>query len=690
VSIGKDLLLTIAKDGLLGKKEVEKQYVQHLLRIIREAAREVQDLYRFELQKDSNGRTPLHYAIIQKDACLEEILVEEEGLLTRTQQPHLCFLSVRDKFGRTASDYRASTQSSLALTAMPSEEKTFSAPLHLASEQPNLLSHEDNSLAPLHSVAVDPWEPDETGCFPLHRMAKDCDMQAIISSQLGLRPDLSVLAEMVDTNNQTPLHLAAQAPQPYYEKAHNVAYFLLNMKAPINAKDNQDNTPFHLACKAGNMRLVQLLIKKQADIHSKNKSAKTGKQLAAEKGHQEIESLLTAIEMSILAPFEPQTLLEEKKQANIPKTRPSDVNLINSLRIAMEDEKWSTDENGKISLHAAAKYGDLKKVMTLVDNCLNTKILIQMKDKKGRTSLHFAVQAPQAKRYEMVEYLLNAGALVSEPDDNGDTAFHIACQKGSVDVISLLHNKQPNIVSRVNNNLLTGRELAEKHKQAGVIVLLDELMGILAENWDGLDDGAGSSLLLEKEEKDNKPFTLLNDKNKNLSFNPVVPLPTMPDSRSPSSMPDDAALLAINFLTAADFKEGKIKLKLDSKGVSFLRKKSFRYQTKLQDNDQSLWITFQPGAGELKDFLNLFDCPTQRQQDAKSYLIHRANNPTEYYHRGCWNFFIWPFAVSRQQRCQAAFNILTDSKISSRIRSKEQVSEDKEEQVIKHFSQIRP
>ena len=74
----------------------------------------------------------------------------------------------------------------------------------------------------------------------------------------------------------TPLHLAA-------ENGHlSVVEYLVNQKADINAKEQNDCAPLHLAARNGHLNVVEYLINQKADINAKNKDGKTPLVLASD------------------------------------------------------------------------------------------------------------------------------------------------------------------------------------------------------------------------------------------------------------------------------------------------------------------------------------------------------------------------------------------------------------------------
>ncbi|KAI0255090.1 hypothetical protein BJV78DRAFT_1181203 [Lactifluus subvellereus] len=72
----------------------------------------------------------------------------------------------------------------------------------------------------------------------------------------------------------------------------DVALFLLQHRADVNARDNGDETPLHLASRHGDANVVRLLIAYGTDPNAENKMKETPLSLASENGRLEAARLL--------------------------------------------------------------------------------------------------------------------------------------------------------------------------------------------------------------------------------------------------------------------------------------------------------------------------------------------------------------------------------------------------------------
>lgn len=88
------------------------------------------------------------------------------------------------------------------------------------------------------------------------------------------------------TSGLTPLHIAIKV------RNLEIAQYLLDMGADINAQDDYGVTPLHLAVKKKRLDLVRFLVLKKADINIKNISGITPLHQAAFSGEMPVVEFL--------------------------------------------------------------------------------------------------------------------------------------------------------------------------------------------------------------------------------------------------------------------------------------------------------------------------------------------------------------------------------------------------------------
>ena len=81
------------------------------------------------------------------------------------------------------------------------------------------------------------------------------------------------------------------------ERREAAVGLLLKAGADVHARDDDDMTALHAACKGGNANIVKLLLKHGADISVKDKSGQTPTSIAGRSGHVRLVRLICHHEM---------------------------------------------------------------------------------------------------------------------------------------------------------------------------------------------------------------------------------------------------------------------------------------------------------------------------------------------------------------------------------------------------------
>lgn len=99
------------------------------------------------------------------------------------------------------------------------------------------------------------------------------------------------LINATDSNGFTPLHCACQKNLLKVVKAFEEQ---LVLEKVLEAQCQENNTPLHIACLNGDTALdiVNLLIKKNANIHAANKNGETPMHISAGGGHEQLTNTL--------------------------------------------------------------------------------------------------------------------------------------------------------------------------------------------------------------------------------------------------------------------------------------------------------------------------------------------------------------------------------------------------------------
>uniref|UniRef100_A0A8C1SK25 CARD- and ANK-containing Inflammasome Adaptor Protein n=1 Tax=Cyprinus carpio TaxID=7962 RepID=A0A8C1SK25_CYPCA len=190
--------------------------------------------------------------------------------------------------------------------------------------------------------------------IPKSESEHDAILKAISSGDLYL---LQELLEGLDVNTalsstDTLLHLTAEHGK------EAIVYFLLREGAKLNLKDREGRTALHRASERGHTAVALALAKAGADIHATDHTSKTPLHLAP---------ALMAL------------LLRVGAQIN------------------------SVTQDGFTPLHLASQSGHTEAVAQLLEG----KADIRLKDKQGRTALHWAAAQGEVG---IIQLLLDAGS----------------------------------------------------------------------------------------------------------------------------------------------------------------------------------------------------------------------------------------------------------------------------------------
>ena len=240
----------------------------------------------------------------------------------------------------------------------------------------------------------------------------------------------------------------------------------LNSGGPVDLSDDDGRTLLHCAACEGQIKVVELLIKRGCLIDPVDKNECTPLDYATACGHVQTVQLL---KQQLNEPRGEQYFIDSKDSQGRSvlhyAAASGDIHVIEMLAKQGLDVNIG-DDKGLTPFHHAAAYGQLESVCTLlrlggresmtkvagtggtplhqavgkghkdiVSLLLNEGCPINVVDSEGASVLHYAVQGGQI---HMIEMLVEQGLDVNVGDDEGRTPFHDAVAYGQLQSVRSL------------------------------------------------------------------------------------------------------------------------------------------------------------------------------------------------------------------------------------------------------------
>lgn len=262
----------------------------------------------------------------------------------------------------------------------------------------------------------------------IHTAAEHGDLE-LVKSFIEQNPKL---LHDKDNEGNTPLHIAC------LNGKKSIVEFLISQNADVNEKNNMGNPSLHFAALGGYADIIEILLENGADINAKDDRGFTAIRFAVFRGFKDVVSLLAD---------EGADVGEQNKEWGRSLLHTACLfNRINvvEILIAKGADIQTTNPEGLTPLHLASNHGHKELCGVLITKGADVNITDNGKD----TPLHGAAWYGNIGTAEL---LLANGAPIYSENTRGRTPLDNAVKRGHKDVAKLLQAKGAKKSLSMNN-----------------------------------------------------------------------------------------------------------------------------------------------------------------------------------------------------------------------------------------------
>jgi len=215
-----------------------------------------------------------------------------------------------------------------------------------------------------------------------------------------------------DKNERTPLHYACR------EAYSEMVLYLLDKGADVNARDVNGVTPLHWAAMVGDAALVKLLLDREAEPSPRNAEGNTPLNLAAIGAFREITDLLLDRGAELDTAGGKGVILLQMAAGD------GSAKLFRAVMNQEGQKLFTSEEANYWTMQDAVCGGSVQ----IVDALLAKEVpLFKQKDIYGWTLIHYAASKG---RMAMIQHLADKGIDINARTNAGETAFNLAQAAG--------------------------------------------------------------------------------------------------------------------------------------------------------------------------------------------------------------------------------------------------------------------